>query len=86
MRHSTRRSLVKWTLLAIDYRVGGFLEIWYIGLYYRGLLRFVDVVGASVSCGRIAGIGRSVCLGGVLFSCPVLYVLRGRALSRRGRI
>ena len=57
-----------------------------MGLYCRGLLWFADVVGASVGCGRIAGIGRSVCLGGVLFSCPVLYVLRGRALSRRGRM
>jgi hypothetical protein len=50
------------------------------------LLWFADIVGATVSCGRIAGIRRSVCLGSVLFSCLVLYVLRGRALSRRGRI
>jgi hypothetical protein len=34
-------------------------------------LWFADVVGASVSCGRIAGIRRSVCLGGVLFSCAI---------------
>jgi hypothetical protein len=65
---SAGRSPVNETLLAIDHRVGGFLEMWY------GFILGPSTVcrrskGASVSCGRIAGIGRSMCLGVVLFSC-----------------